>query len=130
MVMLTSKQVLAQTGISRATLNNYIALGLLPRPTVAAPEAASDTAPRIGFFADDVIDRIMEVQRLKQSGKKMQDIVEHFQDGSLAPMVASKTLTLAIRMSLFKKGCVVIVIVKARLKVAEPRCRRNRPSPR
>ena len=31
---ITSKEVLSKTGISRATLNNYIKIGILPRPVV------------------------------------------------------------------------------------------------
>ncbi len=30
--MLNSKQLIEITGISRATLNNYVALGILPKP--------------------------------------------------------------------------------------------------
>ena len=30
--MITSKEIIEQTGISRATLNNYIKMGILPKP--------------------------------------------------------------------------------------------------
>ncbi len=40
--MLTSKQLLEKMGISRATMNNYIALRLLPKPDVEKPEGAGE----------------------------------------------------------------------------------------
>ncbi len=42
--MLTSKQLLEKTGISRATMNNCIALRLLPKPDVEKPEGAGERA--------------------------------------------------------------------------------------
>ena len=35
--MLNSKQLIETTNISRATLNNYVALGILPSPVIRAP---------------------------------------------------------------------------------------------
>jgi len=35
--LISSKEILDQTGISRATLNNYIRVGILPRPLVQRP---------------------------------------------------------------------------------------------
>ena len=83
--MLTSKEVMARSGISRATLNNYIALGILPRPKVASPELDETQAPRIGYFDDTVIARIEEVQRLKREGVKMADIAGRLAD--VTPLV-------------------------------------------
>ena len=62
--MLTSKEIIERTGISRATLNNYIASGLVPRPQVLPPGPEQGAAPRIGFFPDDTIARVEEIQRL------------------------------------------------------------------
>ena len=62
---LTSKDVLERTGISRATLNNYIARGFLPRPVVSRPDSISSGGPRqIGHFAPDVIERIELIQQI------------------------------------------------------------------
>ena len=68
---LTSKEVLLQTGISRATLNNYIKLGIIPRPVVKRPESESTNIKKIGYFPETVIETIKQVKRLKQKGIPM-----------------------------------------------------------
>jgi class 3 adenylate cyclase/DNA-binding transcriptional MerR regulator len=72
---LTSKELLRRTGLSRATLNNYIALGLLPRPQVAPPRPNQGRARRLGYFPAETLDRIAEINRLKASGLTMAQIV-------------------------------------------------------
>jgi len=72
--MFTSKDVMRLTGISRATLNNYIALGVVPRPAVGPAASPDERARRIGWFQDDVVERIREVQRLKAEGVPMAGI--------------------------------------------------------
>lgn len=76
--MLTSKDVMRQTGISRATLNNYIALGLVPRPKVGPAASPGERARRIGWFDESVVERIREVQRLKAEGVAMSEIARRF----------------------------------------------------
>lgn len=76
--MLTSKEIIERTGISRATLNNYIASGLVPRPQVLPPGPQDGAAPRIGYFPDDTIARVETIQRLKQQGWSITRIAEHF----------------------------------------------------
>lgn len=76
--MLNSKELLEKTGISRATLNNYIALGIVPRPEVLPPEPQDGAAPRIGYFPEETAQRIAEIQRLKQEGWSMSRIAAHF----------------------------------------------------
>jgi class 3 adenylate cyclase/DNA-binding transcriptional MerR regulator len=75
--LLTSKEIIERTGISRATLNNYIASGLVPRPQVLPPGPEHGDAPRIGFFPDDTIARIEAIQRLKREGWSIARISEH-----------------------------------------------------
>lgn len=75
--MLTSKEIIERTGISRATLNNYIASGLVPRPQVLPPGPQDGAAPRIGYFPDDTIARIEAIQRLKREGWSITRIAEH-----------------------------------------------------
>lgn len=76
--MLNSKELLEKTGISRATLNNYIALGIVPRPEVLPPEPQDGAAPRIGYFPEETAQRIAEIQRLKHEGWSMSRIAAHF----------------------------------------------------
>jgi class 3 adenylate cyclase len=76
--LLTSKEVLEKTGISRATLNNYISWGIVARPDVLPPEPQDGAAPRIGYFPEAVIERIEEIQRLKRDGWSINRIAEHF----------------------------------------------------
>lgn len=79
--MLNSKELLERTGISRATLNNYIALGIVPKPDVLPPQPDDGAAPRIGYFPEDTVQRIAEIQRLKNQGWSMAAIAEHFAPG-------------------------------------------------
>ena len=76
--MLTSKEVLEKTGISRATLNNYIGWGIVPKPQVLPPQPQDGAAPRIGYFPDEIVDRIADIQRLKSEGWSMARITERF----------------------------------------------------
>ncbi|HJQ61353.1 MAG TPA: MerR family transcriptional regulator, partial [Burkholderiales bacterium] len=74
--MISSKELLDRTGISRATLNNYIAMGLLPRPLVSAPAGDEESRARqLGYFPDTAVERIAEIQRFKREGYTMADIV-------------------------------------------------------
>lgn len=75
--MLTSKEIIERTGISRATLNNYIASGLVPRPQVLPPGPEHGAAPRIGYFPDDTVARIHAIQQLKREGWSITRIAEH-----------------------------------------------------
>lgn len=76
--MLTSKDILERAGISRATLNNYISAGLVPRPEVLPPGPQDGGAPRIGYFPDDTIERIETIQRLKREGWSLGRILQFF----------------------------------------------------
>lgn len=71
--MLSSKDLIDQTGISRATLNNYIQLGLLPRPQVR-PAISGGRATRMGFFPPATLDTIRDINALKSEGYAMSDI--------------------------------------------------------
>lgn len=74
--MISSKELLDRTGISRATLNNYIAMGLLPRPLVSAPASEEPgRARQLGYFPDTAAARVLEIQRLKREGCTMSEIV-------------------------------------------------------
>ena len=76
--MISSKEVLEISGISRATLNNYIQLGILPKPVFQSPskEMVQGTARLLGYFPDDALDTIQTVQVLKSQGLNMASIAE------------------------------------------------------
>ena len=75
--MISSKELLEQTGISRATLNNYIQLGILPKPNVQSHAGDTAGATRLlGYFPDDAVDRIQTVQALKVKGLSMNLIAQ------------------------------------------------------
>src|ERR1039457_6240621 len=73
--MKSSKEILLATGISRATLNNYIKDGILSKPILRQPEAQDSDAKLMGYFPDETIARIAEVQRLKKEGLTMAEVV-------------------------------------------------------
>ena len=83
--MLSSKDILEQTGISRATLNNYISLGILPRPLVRTPDTDPGDARRLGYFPIEVLDRIRDVQRLKEKGMNMTEIAARYSGKMTSP---------------------------------------------
>lgn len=73
--MLTSRTLLEATGISRATLNNYIAMGLLPKPEVRRQSPAPGEPPAtLGYFPEWSLARIEQIQNLKKSGVALEDI--------------------------------------------------------
>src|SRR5437867_2210852 len=81
--MLTSLELMQATGVSRATLNNYIAQGLIPRPVVQKPTAQGLTRARqIGYFPQAAVSRIAHIQRLKKAGKSMAEIAHELQSES------------------------------------------------
>lgn len=81
---LTSRQLMARAGISRATLNNYIALGILPKPEVATASRGGRTIPRIGHFPAAAVDVVYRVNELKREGFTMAEIVSIVQSGTSA----------------------------------------------
>ncbi len=76
--LITSKEVLSTTGISRATLNNYIKMGIIPRPVVQKPIGELEGVKKIGYFPKGVLDRIESVRVLKGKGHSMDDIAKRF----------------------------------------------------
>lgn len=96
--LITSKSILEQTGISRATLNNYIKLGILPRPVISSPGPDQQGIKQIGFFPSEALLWIAQVKLLKQQGNSMERIAELFQDkdwvkaiSAIAPIRTEKT---------------------------------------
>ncbi len=83
--MLNSKQLIEITGISRATLNNYVALGILPSPVIKTPSEGEGRATRLGYFHEDAAERIKQVQILKKKGQTMAQIAREFNE-SMTPL--------------------------------------------
>jgi adenylate cyclase len=74
MQMLSSKELMERAGISRATLNNYIASGLLPKPSVQAPREGESRARRIGYFPEDTLAVVSRIRAMKERGLTMDQI--------------------------------------------------------
>lgn len=80
--LITSKELLERTGISRATLNNYIKDGIIPRPLVKGAANLNLHAKRIGFFPQDVLNRIEIIKRMKREGVSMETIVKELSENT------------------------------------------------
>lgn len=76
----TSKEILLKTGISRATLNNYIKMGIIPKPVVKRPTDERKRTKKIGYFPEAVFESIRMVKRLKREGNSMEKIARSFKD--------------------------------------------------
>ncbi|MEN6638107.1 MAG: MerR family transcriptional regulator, partial [Smithella sp.] len=86
---ISSLDVINKTGISRATLNNYIKINLLPRPAVKRPETTDARARMLGYFPDSVIETIIQIKELKKQGYSMDAIADRFKRSHLAPAIDS-----------------------------------------
>lgn len=94
--MLNSKQIIEITGISRATLNNYVALGILPNPIVKTSPGDAGRATRLGYFEENAVDVIHQVQSLKKQGHAMAEIA------TLLNSASAQTATSAPSLPAFK----------------------------
>lgn len=72
--LISSIDIIERTGLSRATLNNYIKMGIIPRPIVRKPEKASIKARQIGYFPEAVLDTISQIKQYKSQGRSMEEI--------------------------------------------------------
>jgi adenylate cyclase len=73
---ISSLDIIDKTKISRATLNNYIKMNILPRPHVKKPGEASIRARMLGYFPETVIDIIEQIKEFKKQGYSMDVIIE------------------------------------------------------
>ncbi|MBN1102175.1 MAG: hypothetical protein JXL84_02045 [Deltaproteobacteria bacterium] len=78
---ISSREILDRCGISRATLNNYIKMGILPRPSIQSPRDKSTGAKKIGYFPAWSLDRVLLVHRMKKEGMSMDAIVQRLHGG-------------------------------------------------
>lgn len=84
--LISSLDLIKKTSISRATLNNYIKLGILPRPEVRKPLLENSRARMLGYFPENAIAVIEEIQSLKRSGETMDVIIKQLQQSRQAPV--------------------------------------------
>ena len=76
----SSKDILDMCNISRATLNNYIKLGIIQKPVVLKPKEDMEGTKKIGYFPPTAIDRIATVKQLKQEGNSVISIVKKLKE--------------------------------------------------
>lgn len=74
--LIDSKELLKRSEISRATLNNYIKRGIIPRPLVKNASKDLKGTKKIGYFPEAVLDTIREIKKLKGKGKAMDTIAQ------------------------------------------------------
>jgi DNA-binding transcriptional MerR regulator len=74
--LITSKEVMQLSGISRATLNNYIKMGIIPKPVVQKPPVGMEGIKKIGYFPRIVLDRIDAIKGFKKQGQSMEEIAK------------------------------------------------------
>lgn len=74
--MLSSKELMEKAGVSRATLNNYIGMGLIPKPVIKNPDSAEDKARRLGYFPENALERLHEIDGMKKRGMRMASIID------------------------------------------------------
>ena len=72
--LISSIAVLARTGLSRATLNNYIKMGMIPAPIVKKPTDSSIKAKQMGYFHDSIWGTIDKIKLYKKEGRSMKEI--------------------------------------------------------
>ena len=91
MSLLTSKQLIDIAGISRATLNNYIKLGILDKPSVAPAQDKNERARRIGYFPESALQRIEAVKQMKKRGMAMSDIAKELENTDMEGFFLDET---------------------------------------
>jgi len=77
---ISSKEIMDSCNISRATLNNYIKLGIIQKPVVLKPQKGMEGTKKIGYFPPNVIERIATVKQLKQEGNSVVSIVKKLKE--------------------------------------------------
>jgi len=72
--MIGSKELMEKCEISRATLNNYISMGIIEKPDVVSIVEGESSIPPLGFFSPQTVDIINEVKKLKSEGHSLKEI--------------------------------------------------------
>ena len=90
-MVFTSRELMARANISRATLNNYIGLGILPKPDLAPGQGPGRQAPRIGRFPASALETLETVEKLKRAGRTMGEISALFASRGIEGAVETLT---------------------------------------
>ena len=81
--VISSIDLMKRTGLSRATMNNYIKMGILPRPLVKRPSDKEHVrAKRIGYFPDSVLGVLDLIIQYKNEGHSMEEILKRLMNKS------------------------------------------------
>jgi len=91
---ISSLEVLKRTGISRATLNNYIKMNILPKPIVKKPDEVTVRARMLGYFPETVIELIEQINLLKRKGYSMDQVIEKLGKFGQSPFQPEETVTI------------------------------------
>ena len=76
--LITSTEVLKRTGISRAMLNEYIKMGILPGLVVQKTGQDTQGINQVSYFPESVVWRIELVKKLEREGEPMEKIAKQF----------------------------------------------------
>ena len=88
MEWISSIELIKKTNISRATLNNYIRINILPKPDVRRPSDPLIRAKRIGYFPESALSTLEQIKTLKKDGLTMTMILERLKKTTQAPQRA------------------------------------------
>ena len=85
MEWISSVELIEKTNISRATLNNYIRMNILPKPDVRKPSDPLIKARRIGYFPKSALSTLEQIKTLKTDGLAMKMILDRLKKALPAP---------------------------------------------
>ena len=85
MEWISSIELIKKTNISRATLNNYIRMNILPKPDVRKPSDPLIRARRIGYFPKSALSTLEQIRSLKTDGLAMTVILDRLKKALPAP---------------------------------------------
>lgn len=72
---ISSVEIINKSNISRATLNNYIKMGILPHPHIKRPKDNTiSKAKQMGYFPLSVLDTLDRIIQYKKEGRRMVEI--------------------------------------------------------
>lgn len=85
-IQVSSVELLSKSGLSRATLNNYIKMGILPHPQVKRPaDRRISRAKQIGYFPVSALETLDMIKRYKKDGLRMGEICRLLEQKPLLP---------------------------------------------